>query len=250
MPTASARTGGRLAAALALAAAVILLAPSVARADDRPAPATMSLTGFGEVAAEPDMATISSGVVSEGRTARAALDANNAAMAEVLAAMRRAGIADRDLQTSRFRVEPQYFQPPQGRDGRQEPPRIVGYRVSNQLAVRVRDLAALGAVLDLAVGLGANQVSGVSFSLAETAEPMREARTKAMADALAKAELYAAAAGVRLKRILSIDEQGAVRPAAPVIARAMRAEAADAVPLAAGEIRLNAEVNVTWEIGP
>lgn len=225
---------------------LMAVAPAPAAADeDRPA--TMALTGTGEIRARPDMAVISSGVVTEAKTAREALDANNAAMAEVVAAMKMAGVAEKDLQTSGFSVEPQYVQPPQQNDGRREPPRIVGYKVSNRLSVTVRDLDKLGSLLDLSVKLGANQVSGVTFGIADEAPLRNEARKLAMADALRKAAIYAEAADVDLERILSISESGGPRPPRP-LARTMRMEAAEAVPVEAGELTLAIEVNVTWEI--
>jgi hypothetical protein len=219
-----------------------------ASAEEEPTPATLSLAGSGEVAAAPDMAVIASGVVTEAKTARAALSANNAAMAEIVAAMKNAGIAEKDLQTSGFSVEPQYYYPPQQKDGRREPPRITGYQVSNRLGVKVRDLAKLGELLDLSVSLGANQVSGIAFSVTEEQPLMDTARKQAMGDALRKAKLYAQAAGVTLKRILTISESSGRRPPQPFLARSMAMEAADSVPVEAGELTLAAEVNVTWEI--
>ena len=230
------------------AAALIVGAPFAALADDEQA-ATMSLTGRAEVSAPPDMAVISSGVVTEAKTAREALTANNAAMAEVIAALKQAGIAEKDLQTAGFSVEPQYLYPPQQSDGRRDPPRIVGYRVSNSLSVKVRDLARLGEVLDRSVSLGANQVSGIAFSVEDDTALMDEARMQAMADAARKARLYADAAGVELKRIVSISETDRPGPPQPFMARALRMEAADTVPVEAGELALSVEVNVTWEIG-
>jgi len=238
-------TRGRI---LAACAAAFLAGAPIAASADEERPATMALTGTGEVQAKPDMAVISSGVVSEAKTAREALDANNAAMGEVIAAMKLAGVADKDLQTSGFSVEPQYVYPPQQQDGRRDPPRIVGYRVSNRLSVKVRDLGKLGGLLDLSVSLGANQVSGVAFGITEEAPLRDEARKAAMADALRKAELYAEAADVSLERILSISESGGARPPQPLVARALTMEAADAVPVEAGELTLAVEVHVTWEI--
>ncbi|HSM19339.1 MAG TPA: SIMPL domain-containing protein [Hyphomicrobiales bacterium] len=233
---------------LAAALALLLAAPLAASAQEEPKPATLSLSGSAEVTAAPDMAVITSGVVTEAKTARAALTANNAAMADVAAAMKEAGIAAKDLQTSGFSVEPQYFHPPQQRDGTREPPRITGYKVSNRLTVKVRDLDRLGRLLDLSVSLGANQVSGVDFAVTDE-QPLRdEARRQAMADALRKARLYAEAAGVTLKRVLTITESSGRRPPQPVAFRAMAMEASDRVPVEAGELALTAEVDVTWEI--
>lgn len=243
LPSSAPRTFLAACTAIWLAAA-----PLAAHAAEEPRPATLSLAGSGEVRAKPDMAVISSGVVTEAKTARAALTANNAAMAEVIAAIKKAGIADKDLQTSGFSVEPRYDDPPQGKDGRRQPPRIIGYTVSNALSVKVRDLARLGELLDLSVSLGANQVSGIAFSIENDTALRDEARKQAMADAIRKARLYAEAAGVQLKRILSITENAGYRPPTPFVARAMKMEAADTVPVAAGDLALTAEVDVTWEI--
>ncbi len=228
------------------AAALLLAAPLCATAAEGPQPATLSLTGAGEVSAKPDMAVINSGVVTEAKAARDALNANNAAMTEILAAFKRAGIAEKDLQTAGFSVEPQYYRPRPGKDGRVEPPRIIGYRVSNRLSIKVRDLSKVGGLLDLSVSLGANQVSGIAFTIDDDEPLVDEARKQAMADAIRKARLYADAAGVSLKRIMSIVESFSRRPPVPFAAR-LTAEAA-AVPVAAGELSLTAEVNVTWEI--
>ena len=228
-----------------LLAALLVLSPAWARAEQAPPSTTMS--GEGEVSAPPDLAHVSTGVVTRDATAQGALDANNAAMAQVVEEMKRAGIEPRDLQTSSFSVQPQYYHPPQGKDGRHEPPRIVGYQVSNTLLVRVRDLARLGAILDISVRLGANQLGGISFAVSEPAPYLETARKAAMADAIARASLYAEAAGVRLGRVLSISENGGGRPS-PVFARMARAEDAAPVPIEAGEQAISARVSVTWEL--
>jgi uncharacterized protein len=232
---------GLVGAALAVAALMVL----PARADDTPP--TLSLSGHGEVSVAPDMAVITSGVVTEADTARAALDANTAAIGAVIAAIKEAGIEARDIQTSDFRVEPRYVYP--RKDDEQQAPRIVGYTVTNAVTVRVRDLSKLGAVLDQSVSVGANRIDGISFVVTNSDAHLDAARALAMRDAIRRAEVYAGAAGVRLARILSISESGGYTP---VVRKAdtmmMRAEAAPPVPVEAGEQTLSIDVNVTWEI--
>lgn len=243
---------GLVAAALSVAALTAL----PARAQDEPAPppettprpATLSLTGSAEMFAKPDRATITSGVVTQAATAREALDANNEAIAEVIASLREAEISQDDIQTSGFNVQPRYQYPERQEDGSQEPPRIVGYEVSNQVTVIVRDLNALGGVLDRAVTVGANRIDGIAFEVSNADELLDDARADAIADARRKANVYSVAAGVRLERILRISESGGFEPPQPMYARAMRAEAADSVPVAPGTQRLQVDVQVTWEI--
>lgn len=237
--------------AAALAVAALLALP--ARAQE-PAPAgphqqipTLSVSASAEIGARPDRARITSGVVSEADTARAALDANSTAIADVIAALRDAGIEERDIQTSGFSVEPRYHYP-EPRDGRNEPPRIIGYAVTNLVTVLVRDLAVLGPVLDRAVTVGANRIHGIDFEVSDADELLDEARAEAVANARRKAEVYGEAAGVELAGVLSISESTAHEPPRPMYARAMQADAAESVPIQPGEETLRVEVNVTWEI--
>lgn len=235
-------------ALLALAIAAPALAQQSAPAPaPAPAPRTLTLTGQGEVTSAPDIAIISAGVVTEAKTAREALSASNAAMATVLQTIRAAGVEARDIQTSNFSVQPKYsYSKTSGNE--QKAPQIDGYTVSSTVTTIVRNLDGLGPVLDAMVSSGANQLNGLGFSIARP-EPLRnEARRLAVAEAIARAQLYAGAAGVTLGDILSISEAGYARPPQPVFANA-RAMAADAaVPVAEGEQTISAEVNIVWEI--
>lgn len=237
-----------LAIATTLLAAASLIAPAASpvRADDASA-RTLSLTGQAEVRAAPDMAVISAGTVSEANTAREALSANNETMAAVLKTIAAAGVAEKDIQTSNFSIQPKYTYPPRASDGAQEAPKIDGYTVSNTVTVLVRNLDRLGAVMDAVVSSGVNQMNGLNFTIAEP-EPLRnEARKAAVADALARAQLYADAAGVKLGPIRSISEEAHVRPPQPMARMAMEAAAADAaVPIAQGEQVIEATVNIVW----
>lgn len=236
----------RLALALVLATTVFV-APALAQ--EGPPPGLITINGLGEVTAEPDMAIVMSGVVTDADTARAALDANTRAMAGLFEVLRDAGIEERDIQTSGFSVEPKYVQSDR-RDaqGYRLPPVIAGYRVSNAVTVRVRDLDNLGRVLDRSVTVGANSISGVAFALAEPGGLLDEARRLAVADAIARAELMTGAAGVGLGRIRSISEQSAPRPQPMADMARLAVSAESAVPVAAGELSYTATVSIQWEI--
>lgn len=220
-----------------------LLALPAAAQVPPPAPGpVVTVTGEGAVDLPPDMATIRMGVVTQARTAADALTANSAAMAEVLALLREAGIGERDLQTSGLSLMPQR----DDRTGTAEP-RAVRFVARNGVVVRVRDLAALGPVLDRVVQGGANTFDGLDFGLADPAAALAEARRKAVADARLKAETYAGAAGLTLGPVLLIaDQSGFVQP----MEMRMAASAMDGVPIAAGEVSVRASVTMTWTLAP
>ncbi len=231
----------------ALAAMALSLA-SPSRSAEEPTPRII-VSGEGEAAAAPDMALISLTVLREAPTARAALDDNSKAMAEVLAAMKAAGIADKDLQTAGFSIQPRYVYPDQNQQEPQQP-KIVGYSVVNTLSLRIRDLAKLGEIIDQAVTLGVNQGGDITFVKDDIAAQLEEARKKAMENAIAKAKTLTAAAGVTTGRILEISEQSFQPQPIPMLRAemAMAKGAADAVPVAAGENAYRVNVNVTFEI--
>lgn len=237
--------GSGLVVMAAIVAALLVGPRIVASAPETPQaiPRTISVNGTGEVKSKPDMAIINSGVVSEAPSARDALAKNNTAMAAVIGALKKAGIADQDIQTSNFSVSPQYppYQPNQ-----REAPHITGYQVSNQVTVRVKNLAKLGAILDALVQVGANQINGISFDIDQPKPLQNEARKLAVADARAKAELYAAAAHVSLGRVLQISESGGFVGPQPMYA--MDKVAAQSVPIAAGQQTLSANVSIIYEI--
>lgn len=202
---------------------------------------SVTVVGFGRVAAKPDMAEITVGVATQDAEAREALKANSEAMDRLLKALAAHNIEEKDILTSGFNVSPQY-QYDQNR-----PPRLVGYQVANTVHVKVRQLATLGQVLDDVVGRGANQVSGISFSVAEPNPLLDQAREQAVADARRKAELYARAAGVTLGNVLLIQEQTPHLPrpleVAPMAGMAARAAA---VPVATGEMDFSATITITY----
>lgn len=224
---------------LAVLAAAI---PLSASAQD--APRQIVVTGEGEVSAAPDMAVIHSGVSKDAPKAADAMAAAAEATSALLATVKAAGIEDRDVQTTRVGLDPRYQYSNDGRT----PPRLVGYSASNALMIRVRDLSALGGLLDALAASGATEISGLSFAVAEPRPLEDEARTAAVNDARARAELLASAAGVTLGPVLQISEAGAVPPAPQPMFREMAAADA-AMPVAAGEIDLRASVTVVFGIG-
>jgi len=234
-----------LAAALAATAATSALAAETAA---ERAPGRITIVGEGTVNAVPNMATLTSGVVTSASTAREALDANTEAMARVIEAFKKAGIAAKDIMTDGFSVQPRYVYP-EPKDGSSQPPRIDGYEVRNHVIVRVRELAKLGTVLDAAITTGANQMGGLSFDVAEPAALLDKARTAAIEDAKHKAELYVQAAGAKLGRLVEISEATMQTPPRPMMmARSMDFAEAKAVPVEAGEQTLRAQVRITWEL--
>lgn len=232
----------RLAAVLPFALLAGLSLPALA--------GTITIEGRGEVTAAPDMAMITSGVTTQGATAREALDANTAAMAELIEELKAAGIEARDIQTSGFSVNPNYvYTDERDSNGYTLPPKISGYQVANTVTVTVRDLPALGTILDRSVTVGANTVNGVSFAVADPSDLFNEARRAAFADAREKAELYAEVAGATLGDVESISEAQGFNPPQPLPMYA-RAEAASSVPVPveAGELTFAINVNVQWQM--
>jgi uncharacterized protein YggE len=202
------------------------------------------VSGEASVSVAPDLAQVEGGVTSEAKTAREASDANNAAMGKVLLALKSAGIEEKDYQTSRLSLQPQYAQATPGRNT----PQITGYRASNRVIIKVRDVTKVAGVIDTLVAAGANEVGGINFIVTQASKALDEARARAVADARRKAEIYAKAAGVTLGEPLSITEEGAAPP--PVFRSKMAAGVAGnaPTPVAPGEELLSITVNVSWAI--
>lgn len=202
----------------------------------------ISVSGLGRVDAAPDLATINVGVSTQAKTAREALSQNTERLAKVLAELKAAGVAERDLQTSGLSLGPVFDYSVRGE------PRVTGYQVSNMLTVRVRVLESLGTVLDQTVSDGANEFRGLTFALAEPGPAMDAARVAAVKDARRKAEMMAEAAGVTLGKVRRISEQVAhVQPMMMMRADAPAMEASS-VPIAEGEVSYSVTVNIDWEI--
>lgn len=215
---------------------------------EEPREATVIVSGEGEAALAPDMAIVTMAVVREAATAAEALSANNEAMAAVLAELKDAGVADKDVQTSGFSISPRYRQDP-STDGGYEAPEITGYQVSNSVTVRVRDLAALGGIIDRSVKLGVNDGGSITLTNDDPAAAIAEARKEAVADAVAKAKALTEAAGVGLGRIVEINENFARPMPQPLYRAAMAKEMSDAaVPIASGENTYTVTVNITYAI--
>lgn len=234
---------------LSLGAALLL--PAVASAQLVPPTPVPTISGTrldivaeGEVTRTPDVATISAGVVTQARNAANAMSQNAERMAAAIAALKQAGVADRDIQTSSISLSPQY------RYAQNLPPAITGYQAANQVTVRFRDIKRAGAILDALVAVGANQINGPMFGIDKPEAALDEARTAAMAKARARAELYARAAGLSIKRILAISESGGgTPPPYPMpMMQAARAEAKADTAIEAGEQRLTVSVSVSFEL--
>jgi uncharacterized protein YggE len=220
-----------------VAATTLLASPTLAQTP----PPMISVTGEATVSVPPDQAQIDGGVTSDAKTAREASDANNAAMGKVLLALKGAGIDEKDYQTSRLSLQPQYA------PNRSGPSPVVGYRASNRVTVRLRDVTKVASIIDVLVGAGANELGGINFMVSQASKLLDDAREKAIADARRKAEIYAKAAGVTLGEPLSISEEGG---SAPVFRGKMVAGMAASAPVAQGEETLSVAVNVSWAIKP
>jgi uncharacterized protein YggE len=231
----------KLAAALPVLGLVLFA--TAAGADPAAPPRALTAGGMGEARGVPDQAELSTGVVTQGRNAAAALTANARAMNAVFAALKAAGIAEKDIQTTSVSVSPQYTESKPG-----QPARIASYEVTDTVHVVVHGLDKLGATIDALVGAGSNQIDGPNFSIADPKPLLAKAREDAVKDATEKAQTLARAAGVTLGPILSINESGGYSPPQPVRAMAFMAKAEAPTPVAAGEQSVTANVSITWEI--
>lgn len=214
----------------------------------------LNIAAEGKSVRTPDLAVFNAGVTTQGKTAGEALTENAQSMTAVIAALRKAGIAERDIQTSNLSINPVYGQPKRLPDGsiEEREPVIVGYQANNQVSVRQRKVDQYGKVIDTLVAAGANQVNGPTFQIATPDSAMDDARIEAMKKARARAELYARSAGLRVVRILSISESAGWAPPQPQVmfARAEMASAPKSSPVAAGELEMAVTVNVSYELAP
>jgi uncharacterized protein YggE len=204
-------------------------------------PPAITVTGEGTVSVPPDLAQVDAGVSSDAKTAREASDANNAAMGKVLLALKGAGIEEKDYQTARLSLQPQYA------PNRSGPSAIVGYRATNRVIIRVRDVTKVANVIDILVAAGANEVGGINFMVSQASKLLDDAREQAIADARRKALIYAKAAGVTLGDPLDISEGGS---ATPTFRAKVAGSMAASVPVAQGEETLSVTVQVSWAIKP
>ena len=235
-----------LAGALMLGVAVL---PSTAEAQQAAITQTISgtrldINALGEVTRVPDVAVITAGVVSRSPTATAALQDTANKMTRVLAALKRAGVEDRDIQTSNVNLNAEYRYP------ENQAPQLVGYTASNTVTIRFRDIRSSGKILDALVAQGANQLNGPNLTIDKPEAALDEARAKAIAAGRARAELYARSLGMRVARVVAVNESGgyAVPPPAPPVPMMARAYERDSTSIQPGEQKLQVSVAMTFEL--
>ncbi|MGA1344017.1 MAG: SIMPL domain-containing protein [Hyphomonas sp.] len=212
---------------------------------------TLTITAEARIDVQPDIAYVSAGVSEERTSASEAMAAQAAAMNAVIGALGKAGIAPEDMQTSGLSLYPRYdyLEHAQSDGSIRGEQKLAGYVSSNMISARVRRLDTLGATIDSLVEAGGNTFSGVTFALDNDRELKNQARTQAMKEALAKAELYANAAGLRVARIVTISEGYEYSPQPVMMARAeMAIDRAAPTPVAAGEVGVTASVSVLFEL--
>jgi uncharacterized protein len=252
LPLASTLAASALALSLAMAAPAsaheVSSGPVIA-----PGNTMLSLSAQGQSFSVPDLGVFSAGVTGSGKTAGAALAANSAKMNNVIAALKRAGIADKDIQTSNLSLNPVYADMSNQRNAdplEQQVPPIIGYQVYNMVTVKQRKLDRFGSTIDALVAAGANQVNGPSFQMNDPDAAADEARADAIKKAMARADIYAKASGLRVIRVLTITEGGGYSPPPAVMyARAAMADMAASAPVSAGEVQSGASVTVAFELG-
>jgi uncharacterized protein YggE len=220
-----------------LASTALLLAASPALAEE--VNPTLSLSASADVQVAPDYATVQSGVVTRAATAQQAVSDNARAMTAVFDALRRAGVTGNDIQTSQLSVSPVY-------SDRREPETnnltIIGYETRNTVSAKVRDTSRVGNVIDAMVSAGANNIQNVSFGAEDTSAAMDQARRDAIASLLARADLFADAAGFELCGITRMSEDFA-RPAQPMMMARMESVS---TPVAPGQLSISATVNADF----
>ena len=233
-------------ALLPAAAAMTLIgctAPAANAASEADAPRTITVTGEGSASAAPDMALLSIGVQSEALTAADALRQNSADMSATIKKLKDLGVADRDIQTSGLSINPRYDY-----EKNRSKPEVIGFTASNTVSVKLRDLDSAGKVIDQAVQSGANSLGGISFDFSDPKPVHDEARKAAVADAKSKAALLTDAAGVRLGKLLYIQEGYASAPQPKMYAARMEMADSSSVPLQAGESTVSMSVSLVYEI--
>lgn len=225
-------------------------APMTAHAQNAPAVVAsdatlLNISAQAEARRVPDVATLSAGVVTQAADGNTAMRENAVQMDKVMAAIRAAGIAERDIQTSGVNLNPQY------RYADNEAPKITGYQASNTVSLKVRDITKLGKVLDSLAAQGANQINGPSFEIDQPEPVYDEARLAALKKAQARAETYAKSLGLRVRRIVSISEgsSGGFRPPMPMMAMARAGKAEMDTAVAPGETTLSVNLDVVFELG-
>ncbi len=234
---------GLLLSAAAVPAALAQAAPPAADSVFRAT--TLNLSAYGETKVAPDMASIALGVMTEGKTAAEAMQANATRMSAVMASLRKAGIADKDIQTSNLNLNPQY------KYQENQPPLLIGYQASNNVTITVHDLKRLGAAVDASVNAGANQVQGINFGLEDPTAAENAARAAAVKALVAKADLYAQATGYKVSRLVSLSEGGGYTPQPPmpmVSFAAKRMESDAGTSVSGGQLSVRIDVTGLYEL--
>jgi uncharacterized protein YggE len=203
-------------------------------------PHIISMTGHGEVKAEPDMATLNAGVTTNAPSAAAALSANSAHMNQVFDTLKKLGVSDGNIKTTGISVFPQYTN-----GDNNSPRRLTGYQINNEVSVQLNDISHVGSVIDALVSAGVNQLNNISFDISTPGALLEKARIQAISDARARAQTYAKAAGVALGPIVSISENSGQVSPRPIYRMAVMASP---TPVSAGEQSVTADVTVVWEI--
>ncbi len=234
---------------LGTAAALALALPAASAAAQAQPAAVQAMSGtrldvvaLGEVTRVPDVARIQAGVVTQAQTATEAIRLNGVRMTAVREALRRAGIRDGDIQTSSISLQPDY------RYAENEPPQLTGYRASNEVSIRFRDIAQTGRILDALVAQGANQINGPMLEIDRPEAALDEARLAALATARARAETYARSLGMRVRRVLSVSEAGAPSMPYPRPVAMARVAANEGMMVDPGEQRVGVSLTVSFEL--
>lgn len=231
----------RFAVAALLVACLTALAAYPVHAETPP---SITVEGHGEVQGKPDLATVTLGITTQGKTSAEAMEANARTAAALLSQLRERGLTDRDLMTVGLNLMPDYAQ-----DNRAGAPKIVGYRAMNRLAVRLRDVSKIGAVLDLAAAAGVSDINGPVFGIADPQSLQDEARKKATADAKRTAELLAQSLGVKIGSVREIIDKAVPRAVPePRMLRATATAMGSPTPIEGGELTASASVTVTFEL--
>ena len=203
----------------------------------------LSVAASAEASSVPDVATLSAGVVTQASDGNTAMRQNAERMVKVLAAIKAAGIAEKDVQTSGVNLNPQY------RYAENEAPKITGYQASNTVSLKVRDIARLGQVLDALAAQGSNQINGPSFEIDKPDPVFDQARLGALKKAQARADTYARALGLRVRRIVSISEGGGGFRPMPMMAMGKAMDQAESTPVSPGTTTLTVNLDVVFELG-
>jgi uncharacterized protein len=230
-----------------IAAATFIGASSMAQTCcDNQNPSTLNINTSANLKQAPDIALVNAGIITKAKTAKLAMAENATKMSAAFAALKTAGIAEKDMQTSGINLNPEYVYQ------ENKPPIIKGYQVSNSLNIKIRDMNKVGPVLDALVAQGINQISGPSFSVEDPDKAMDKARQEAIQKANERANLYAKGFGMKVKRVISISESGGYQSPMPQPVYAMKAmamaDAAAETSVAAGEVTLNLSLSVQFEL--